>query len=229
MRSSRCAASAPRSSSSAATSPSACSVGSARTPWRCWYEGTRGYQPLVAVWAEEQLIVADEFRDGNVADARRIRRSHRDPASRPWMAELADSGVALVLGADTDMGNKAASAASEVEPAHTGLCRRLAMPAIPTARTSPVLLATAAAPVSVQVEVRGPAGGMLDFPCKFPAFDTEFRIKTGELTISSHLEFPAVDGELVVESVPALPADQTLLESICKRESVQWYRDTRPA
>ena len=31
------------------------------------YEGTRGYQPLLAVWAEEQLIVADEFRDGNVA------------------------------------------------------------------------------------------------------------------------------------------------------------------
>lgn len=31
------------------------------------YEGTRGYQPLVAVWAEEQLIVADEFRDANVA------------------------------------------------------------------------------------------------------------------------------------------------------------------
>ena len=34
---------------------------------RVAYEGTRGYQPLVAVWAEEQLIVADEFRDGNVA------------------------------------------------------------------------------------------------------------------------------------------------------------------
>ena len=33
------------------------------------YEGTRGYQPLVAVWAEEELIVADEFRDGNVAGA----------------------------------------------------------------------------------------------------------------------------------------------------------------
>lgn len=31
------------------------------------YEGTRGYQPLVAVWAEEDLLVADEFRDGNVA------------------------------------------------------------------------------------------------------------------------------------------------------------------
>jgi hypothetical protein len=31
------------------------------------YEGTRGYQPLVVAWAEEQLILADEFRDGNVA------------------------------------------------------------------------------------------------------------------------------------------------------------------
>lgn len=31
------------------------------------YEGTRGFQPLVAVWAEEQLVVSDEFRDGNVA------------------------------------------------------------------------------------------------------------------------------------------------------------------
>jgi hypothetical protein len=30
------------------------------------YEGSRGYQPLVAVWAEQQLIVADEFRDANV-------------------------------------------------------------------------------------------------------------------------------------------------------------------
>ena len=31
------------------------------------YEGTRGYQPLVAVWSEEALVLADEFRDGNVA------------------------------------------------------------------------------------------------------------------------------------------------------------------
>lgn len=30
------------------------------------YEGTRGYQPLVAVWAEQDLVVADEFRDANV-------------------------------------------------------------------------------------------------------------------------------------------------------------------
>ena len=30
------------------------------------YDGGRGYQPLVAVWAEADLVVADEFRDGNV-------------------------------------------------------------------------------------------------------------------------------------------------------------------
>lgn len=30
------------------------------------YEGYRGYQPLVAVWAEKALVVADEFREGNV-------------------------------------------------------------------------------------------------------------------------------------------------------------------
>ncbi len=31
------------------------------------YEGTRGFQPLVAVWAEQQLVVSDQCRDGNVA------------------------------------------------------------------------------------------------------------------------------------------------------------------
>ena len=30
------------------------------------YEGGRGYQPMVAVWAEADLVVADQFRDGNV-------------------------------------------------------------------------------------------------------------------------------------------------------------------
>lgn len=30
------------------------------------YEGGCGYQPMLAVWAEMNLIVADEFRDGNV-------------------------------------------------------------------------------------------------------------------------------------------------------------------
>lgn len=30
------------------------------------YEGGRGYQPMVAVWAEADVVLADEFRDGNV-------------------------------------------------------------------------------------------------------------------------------------------------------------------
>src|SRR5208283_5140556 len=30
------------------------------------YESWRGYQPMVAVWAEADLVLADEFRDGNV-------------------------------------------------------------------------------------------------------------------------------------------------------------------
>jgi hypothetical protein len=30
------------------------------------YEGTRGYQPMLAVWAEIGLVLADQFRDGNV-------------------------------------------------------------------------------------------------------------------------------------------------------------------
>ncbi|MFQ5352266.1 MAG: IS1380 family transposase [Candidatus Binatia bacterium] len=30
------------------------------------YKGGRGYQPVAVVWAEQNLVVADEFRDGNV-------------------------------------------------------------------------------------------------------------------------------------------------------------------
>jgi hypothetical protein len=30
------------------------------------YQGERGYQPMLAVWAETNLILADQFRDGNV-------------------------------------------------------------------------------------------------------------------------------------------------------------------
>jgi len=30
------------------------------------YTGERGYQPMVVVWVEQDLVVADEFRDGNV-------------------------------------------------------------------------------------------------------------------------------------------------------------------
>ena len=30
------------------------------------YEGFRGYQPMLVCWAEQRLVLADEFRDGNV-------------------------------------------------------------------------------------------------------------------------------------------------------------------
>jgi hypothetical protein len=30
------------------------------------YDGARGYQPVLVLWAEQDVIVADEFRDGNV-------------------------------------------------------------------------------------------------------------------------------------------------------------------
>ncbi len=48
------------------------------------YEGTRGYQPVVAVWAEQDLIVHDEFRDGNVpAGCGNVRILERAVASLP--------------------------------------------------------------------------------------------------------------------------------------------------
>lgn len=34
---------------------------------RATYEGVNGYQPVLALWAEMDVIVADEFRDGNVS------------------------------------------------------------------------------------------------------------------------------------------------------------------
>ncbi len=30
------------------------------------YEGVSGYQPMLALWAEMNVVLADEFRDGNV-------------------------------------------------------------------------------------------------------------------------------------------------------------------
>ena len=36
------------------------------------YVGVRGYQPMVAVWAERNVVLADEFRDGNVPAHMRV-------------------------------------------------------------------------------------------------------------------------------------------------------------
>jgi hypothetical protein len=35
------------------------------------YDGNRGYQPVLALWAEQDVIVADEFRDGNSLPSRK--------------------------------------------------------------------------------------------------------------------------------------------------------------
>jgi hypothetical protein len=47
------------------------------------YDGNRGYQPVLALWAEHDVIVADEFRDGNSLPSRR-RGSRPDRATVGW-------------------------------------------------------------------------------------------------------------------------------------------------
>jgi hypothetical protein len=47
------------------------------------YDGNRGYQPVLALWAEQDVIVADEFRDGNSLPSRR-RGSRPAPATAGW-------------------------------------------------------------------------------------------------------------------------------------------------
>jgi len=48
------------------------------------YKEGRGYQPVAVVWAEEELVVADEFRDGNVpAGMQPMTAAHRAFAALP--------------------------------------------------------------------------------------------------------------------------------------------------
>jgi hypothetical protein len=66
------------------------------------YEGFRGYQPLLVSWAETGLVVADEFRDGNVPAGQRIKElvdtavaalPHR-PADDPWRVSVRSDSAA---------------------------------------------------------------------------------------------------------------------------------------
>jgi DDE family transposase len=66
------------------------------------YEGFRGYQPLLVAWAEAGLVLADEFRDGNVPAASRIKElvdeafaalPARDPAD-PWRVSVRSDSAA---------------------------------------------------------------------------------------------------------------------------------------
>jgi Transposase DDE domain group 1 len=47
------------------------------------YDGNRGYQPVLALWAEQDVIVADEFRDGNSLPSRK-RGSRPARATAGW-------------------------------------------------------------------------------------------------------------------------------------------------
>lgn len=52
------------------------------------YEGERGYQPMLACWAEMNVILADEFRDGNVgANQEVLRVARRALAALPETVE----------------------------------------------------------------------------------------------------------------------------------------------
>ena len=66
------------------------------------YEGFRGYQPLLVTWAETGLVLADEFRDGNVPASQRIKElvdtafaalPHR-PADAPWQVSVRSDSAA---------------------------------------------------------------------------------------------------------------------------------------
>jgi hypothetical protein len=66
------------------------------------YEGFRGYQPLLVSWAETGLVLADEFRDGNVPASARIQElvdqayaalPHR-PAEDPWQVSVRSDSAA---------------------------------------------------------------------------------------------------------------------------------------
>jgi hypothetical protein len=49
-------------------------VASSKRAARVAYDGRRGYQPVIALWAEHDVIVADEFRDGNISASAGNRR-----------------------------------------------------------------------------------------------------------------------------------------------------------
>ena len=66
------------------------------------YEGFRGYQPLLVSWAETSLVLADEFRDGNVPAGQRIKElvdtafaalPHRS-AEDPWQVSVRSDSAA---------------------------------------------------------------------------------------------------------------------------------------
>jgi hypothetical protein len=75
-------------------------VESSKREARMTYEGFRGYQPMVVTWAETELILADEFRDGNVPAstgiARMVDQAYDALPSRPdgWEVRVRSDSAA---------------------------------------------------------------------------------------------------------------------------------------
>lgn len=62
------------------------------------HDGERGYQPVLVPWAEQDVIVAGDFRDGNVPTGmRNLRGSRRLAAPRPCNAALSDGTIGLPI------------------------------------------------------------------------------------------------------------------------------------
>ena len=66
------------------------------------YKGFRGYQPLLVEWAETGLVLADEFRDGNVPASRGIKELVDEafaslqarPDGEPWQVSVRSDSAA---------------------------------------------------------------------------------------------------------------------------------------
>jgi len=62
------------------------------------YQGGRGYQPVIAYWAEQDLVVADQFRDGNVPAGTRLKEVLQKalralPSTVRWVRFRSDSAA----------------------------------------------------------------------------------------------------------------------------------------
>ena len=64
----------------------------------CCYEGYKAFQPIEVVWAETMLVLADEFRDGNVPASKDIKRlvgeAYEALPPGPWQVKVRSDSAA---------------------------------------------------------------------------------------------------------------------------------------
>jgi hypothetical protein len=80
----------PKISTSATLDHDATCIDSHKQTATVHYKGEKGYQPVVVCWAEQDLVVADEFRDGNVPAAKDNLGliKHAFHSLPPWVTEM---------------------------------------------------------------------------------------------------------------------------------------------